>query len=384
MNRKIYSYRPSGDHIEADASKARPNPVAAFRALLQRVGRPVVGTDRDGKVRRRSGAVGGPARSGGRSHLVAETDDAVEASTSSGDRGQERDEGHALLGEGGADESIRKGPSFLSASKVGTGADEGRDLGPISLSTPSPPLVWLVAAVRGSWKRVDYLPYAPPADPAQAGQVLAAFRRWGRATPIQPYAPPPSVATPAVRSRYLPFVPSPHTSTAIVHALPQGIAVRWQTLAASVRPFVPSNTSALAPHRGSGYHPFTPPLRAAAPDRAIRYSTFTPLIAPAAQIAPTSPHSLGPGNRVVASMRLYKSPGPFLAARTGGVERKSYTPPPRPTRGIEVARPLRLGTGDGRRPPMSIDTLLAGLGSGAVSIAARGVADAARSSALST
>lgn len=385
MNRKTHPNRLPGDHIEAEAANARPNPVAAFRALLQRMGRSAAGTDRDRKVRRGSGAAGGPSRRGGGSHLATETDDAVEASTSGdGDRGQERDEDRALLGEGEAGESIRQGPSFLSALKGVTGADESRDPGSISFSTPFLPPVWPVAAVRGSWKRADppLSPYAPPADPTQAGQVLAAFRRWGRAASIQPYAPPPFAATAVARSRYLPFAPPLHASIATMPALPREVTVRWRTLAASVRPFVPSNTSALAPRRGSGYRPFTPPLRVAAPDRATRYSPFTPPMAPAAQIEFTLPRSLGLMNRIVASMRPYESPGPFLAARIKGVERRSYIPPPRPTRGIEVAQLLGLGAGDGRRPPMSIDALLASLGSGVVLIAARGAAGAARPSAL--
>jgi len=79
MNLRIHPNRPAGRHTEADAANARSNPVAAFRALLLRMGRPVVGTDKDRKVRREPGSAGGPARSGAGSHLDAETDDAVEA-----------------------------------------------------------------------------------------------------------------------------------------------------------------------------------------------------------------------------------------------------------------------------------------------------------------
>ncbi len=118
MNLRIHPNRPAGRHTEADAANARSNPVAAFRALLLRMGRPVVGTDKDRKVRREPGSAGGPARSGAGSHLDAETDDAVEASAWSGGGGggQEGDEGHASLGEGGparaSSKALRSSPPW--------------------------------------------------------------------------------------------------------------------------------------------------------------------------------------------------------------------------------------------------------------------------------
>jgi hypothetical protein len=375
MNRRIDPNGPSGGHIGANTPNARSNPVAAFRALL-RIGRPVVGTDKDRKVRRGPGTAGRPIRSRGGSHVDVETDDAVEASTSSGGEG-DGGQGRAPLDDGGPGEGVLRDSQFFSAAATRPADSPG--FVSLPLPTPSLPPVWKISRVPGSWKRADPAPtpFVPSTASVQFGSVPLVFRPQVRRAPsVLPYVSlPPSPAIPTGRSGYLSFEPPQRPAGGIGPTLPRDLAIRRLARTASKQPFIPHLTSAAAPDRAAKYSLFNPLVGSAAGmefklpvNRAARYRPFT--AASAGRIESPLPRSFGLMNRAAASMRPYDASGPFVAARPGEIARRSYTPPSRPIGGIDFAGALRLEGCDGRRSPMSIDTLLAGLRGGTGFIAA--------------
>jgi hypothetical protein len=311
----------------------------------------------DKNARRGSSTAGGVARGRGGSHLVAETDEAVEGSSSNqggggGNHGQRR----ARPGGGATSEGAAPKSSLFFTTLTARDAGPGPAFEPIS--TASQPLVWPAAKLPGAWQRVDsstsaYVPasdfvdrtsaqarpaesYMPWTPLAGGDAVLPAARRWGRAASVLPYALPLAFTAPRIGSkRYRSFTPLLRPAEGTVSTVSPRLRPGSWFAAATVRPFV------------------SPVIFAKAPIQRVKYRPFTrlSLVAGTGSATPDKP-----GHRPRAAAIPPYRPAGIVAAQTRGSRKHSYTPPHR-FDGIDLRESQKRGAGE-MRLPMSIDTLV--------------------------
>jgi hypothetical protein len=307
-------------------------------------------------ARRGSSTVGGVARGRGGSHLVAETDEAVEGSSSNQGGGGKGGQRRAPPGGGGASEGAAPRSSLFFTTLTARDASPSAASEPVS--TASQPLVWPAAKLPGAWQRADsatsvYVPAsdfvdrtsarARPAEsfvpwtPLAGGDaVLHAARRWGRAASVLPYALPLAFTAPRVGGkRYRPFTPLLRPAEGTVSTVSQRLRPGSWFAAATVRPFV------------------SPVIFAKAPIQRVKYRPFTrlSLVAGAGSATPDKPAH----RPRAAAIPPYRPPA-TVVAQTRGSRKRSYTPPYR-FDGIDPRESQKRGAGE-MRLPMSIDTVV--------------------------
>jgi hypothetical protein len=317
------------------------------------------GTWTDKNARRGSSTAGGVPRGRGGSHLVAETDEAVEGSSPNQGGGDNDGQRRARPGGGATSEGAAPKSSLFFTTMTAWDARPSPASEPIS--TSSQPLVWPAAKLPGAWRRADsatsvYVPssafvdrtsararsaefYTPWTPLAGGDAVLPAARRWGRAASVLPYALPPASTAPRVGGKpYRPFTPLLRPAEGTVSTASQRLRPGSWFRAATIRPFV------------------SPVIFAKAPIQRVRYRPFTRLSLVAGTGSAT-PDKFKPGHRPrAAAFQPYGPPGIVVAPQTKGSKMRSYTPPHR-FDGINLAGSQKRGAGE-MRLPMSIDTLV--------------------------
>lgn len=412
MTRRIIPRRPIVHHDVSDPANARSKLALAFDTLLKTVRR--IGDD-DGatKLRRPSTMLRGPRGGRGTTHLDAEIDDAVEGSTSGenegGGEGGGGQQGDGSRGHGGGAQSHDRGgdsggqgqrdgggnqgdghdaPAFGLDLTAGGALDE-RQLGPLTArqaddrhfdgafaTARTRPQAWAIADFPGAWKSRSFKPFDPFAALSQL-TLPPTIRRWVTADYARIYTPGPLEVSPAKPSTFRLYEPA-RSAPSPWPALPPGLELRRREPARAASPFLPSSNPA-TPARRRAYDAFVPlPRRATAGEGsplrrhglenrvvAPAPSYMSPVPMPQAGAEPRVPRWLKLDNRIFERSQRYGAPAFAAMVRAVDVKRRMYLPPSFPSLEDAPALPPGFpaqGDGDGRLPPMSMDSLLLLLG----------------------